>query len=93
MLAVVRVGEQAYGMSVRREIRSTAGRGVSIGAVYATLDRLESKGFVASTRGEGGGRRIFRITPAGAHALVASQAMRERLWEGVSDTVHALLSS
>ena len=91
MLAVVRTGRApggagAYGMAVRRELEEVAGREVAIGAVYATLDRLEAKGLAASERGEGGGgssRRVFSVTPRGARALVDSREMRERLWRGV----------
>jgi PadR family transcriptional regulator PadR len=91
MLAVVRTrqassGGGAYGMAVRRELEEVAGREVAIGAVYATLDRLESKGLVASERGEagaGGTRRLFAVTPRGARALADSREMRERLWQGV----------
>jgi PadR family transcriptional regulator PadR len=89
MLAVVRTGRApggAYGMAVRRELEEVAGREVAIGAVYATLDRLEAKGLAASERGEGGGggsRRVFSVTPRGARALMDSREMRERLWRGV----------
>ncbi len=85
MLAVVRTAraaEGAYGMAVRRELEDVAGREVAIGAVYATLDRLEAKGLVGSERGEGS-RRVFAVTPRGARALVDSREMRERLWLGV----------
>jgi len=91
LLAVVRTGRAptgggAYGMAVRRELEEVAGREVAIGAVYATLDRLEAKGLVASERGEAGAgssRRVFALTPRGARALVDSREMRERLWRGV----------
>ena len=52
ILAVMRLGEGAYGMTVRREIEDNSGRQVSLGAIYATLDRLEDKGFVSSALGE-----------------------------------------
>src|SRR3712207_3226945 len=91
MLAVLRTGRApdgggAYGMAVRRELEEVAGREVAIGAVYATLDRLEEKGLVASERGDagaGGSRRMFTLTPRGARALADSREMRERLWRGV----------
>jgi PadR family transcriptional regulator len=75
MLAVMRLGEQAYGVTVRQEIASRTHRDVSIGAVYATLDRLQRKGYVKSQMGDatpqrGGKRkRFFRITAAGATAV------------------------
>ena len=84
MLAVFRTHHDAYGMAVRREIERVTDREVTIGAVYATLDRLEAKGLVGSTRsGADGARRVFTVTPRGATALAESRAMRERLWHGV----------
>lgn len=85
MLAVLRTGEEAYGMNVRRELESVTGRDVAIGAVYATLDRLEAKGLVSSGRSGAGtaSRRFFAVTAPGARALDESRIMRERLWEGV----------
>ncbi len=85
MLAVVHAGDDAFGMNVRREIEHRTARGVAIGAVYATLDRLEAKSLVASVRSRGAGtsRRIFRITPAGMRALAATRLMRDRLWRGI----------
>jgi PadR family transcriptional regulator PadR len=87
MLAVVRTGEDAYGMNVRRELEEVTGRGIAIGAVYATLDRLEAKGFVASTRpesSEGPSRRVFAVTGAGARSLALTRSTRDRLWSGVN---------
>lgn len=87
MLAVVRTGEAAYGMSVRRELEAVTGRDVAIGAVYATLDRLEAKGLVESSRpdaSEGPSRRVFAITDAGARSLALTRDTRERLWSGVT---------
>ena len=84
MLAVLRTREEAYGMAVRREIERVTHREVTIGAVYATLDRLEAKELVDSERTPGdGSRRVFTVTPLGASALAESRAMRERLWQGV----------
>lgn len=84
LLAVLRTRE-AYGMSVRREIEGVTGRDVAIGAVYATLDRMEAKGLVASTRSGDGerSRRVFAVTREGARALAETRAMRERLWQGI----------
>jgi PadR family transcriptional regulator len=89
LLALIRVGEGAYGMTVRREIEERAERDVSIGAVYATLDRLEEKGLVRSYAGDGsdsrGGRpkKCFRITGAGASALERSQQAVRQMLEGL----------
>ena len=87
LLAILRTADDAYGMNVRREIEDVTGRDVAIGAVYATLDRLEAKRLVRSWRGDGAdgrSRRLFAVTRAGAEALSDSRAMRERLWRGVN---------
>jgi PadR family transcriptional regulator, regulatory protein PadR len=92
LLAVIRTGRAtdgggAYGMAVRRELEEVTRREVTIGAVYATLDRLEAKGLAASARGEttaGESRRLFSVTHQGARALASSREMRDRLWRGVN---------
>jgi PadR family transcriptional regulator PadR len=87
MLAVVRTGAEAYGMNVRRELEAVTGRDVTIGSVYATLDRLEAKGLVTSTRSAGAdavSRRVFSISGAGARSLSHTRAIRDRLWSGVT---------
>lgn len=86
MLAVVRTGSEAYGMNARRELEGVTGREVTIGSVYATLDRLEAKGLVTSTRTSGSdatSRRVFAVTAAGARSLAHTRAVRDRLWSGV----------
>jgi PadR family transcriptional regulator PadR len=85
LLAILRLGQNAYGMTIRREIEERAGRPTSIGAVYLTLDRMQQKGFVESDLGEAtperGGRakRFFKVNPAGREmldkSLVAVQKM------------------
>jgi PadR family transcriptional regulator len=86
LLAVVRTGSDAFGMAVQRELESVTGRDVAIGAVYATLDRLEAKRLVRSFRAmtDGRERRLFALTRGGAQALAESRAVRERLWRGVN---------
>jgi DNA-binding PadR family transcriptional regulator len=89
LLAVARLRQEGYGVSIRREISRSTGRDVTVGSVYATLDRLESKGLVRSWEGEstprrgGRARRHFAIQPRGVEALRAARGMMERLWEGV----------
>ena len=89
LLAIVRLGEGAYGMTVRRELEETAQRSVTLGSVYGTLDRLQKKGFVASwhtdpdpVRG-GHPRRYFEVSPEGVLALKRSRRMLDRMWSGV----------
>ena len=75
LIAVVRLDDDAYGATIRRDIEERTERRLSISAVYTTLDRLEQKGFVRSWIGEptpqrGGRRRKhFALQPAGARAL------------------------
>jgi len=86
LVAVLRTRDEAYGMQVRREIERVTERDIAIGAVYATLDRLEAKGLVSSRRAtidEGPSRRIFALSTEGARALADTRAMRERLWKGI----------
>lgn len=85
VLAVLRTGDRAYGMEVRREIAAVTGRDVTIGAVYATLDRLESKSLLASARAsvDESSRRVFRVTAAGSRVLAETRRMREGLWRGI----------
>jgi PadR family transcriptional regulator, regulatory protein PadR len=85
LLAVVRMADEAYGMRVRQEIERVTERDVAIGAVYATLDRLEAKGIVLSRRAmvEGLSRRRFALSSRGARALAETRVLRDRLWEGV----------
>lgn len=89
LLALVRLGDEAYGMAVRREIEARAERPVSIGAVYATLDRLEAKGLVRSfldeaTDARGGrARKCFRMTAAGERSLSESQRALRRMLTGL----------
>jgi PadR family transcriptional regulator, regulatory protein PadR len=89
LLAVLRLGDAAYGVPIREEIERRAGRSVTIGALYATLDRLEAKGYLRSwfadptpTRG-GRSKRYFQLLPAGEEALVNYKAMLDRMWRGV----------
>jgi PadR family transcriptional regulator PadR len=89
LVAVVRIGADAYGMAVRREIEAVGEREVAIGAVYATLDRLEEKGLVKSRLGEpseergGRAKKCFTITGAGARALERSQHALRQMLEGL----------
>jgi PadR family transcriptional regulator PadR len=89
LLAVVRLGKNAYGVPVRREIEQRTRRSLTVGALYRTLDRLEEKGYVSSWLSdpvpERGGRskRYFRVEPLGIRALNASYRDLMAMWEGV----------
>jgi PadR family transcriptional regulator PadR len=90
LAAAVRLGEEAYGASIRREIEEATGQGCSIGALYTTLDRLEKKGLVATWMGEAtalrGGRakRMVRVTVEGRRAAREFYETVMRVSRGVS---------
>jgi DNA-binding PadR family transcriptional regulator len=86
LLAVLRLGNEAYGIPILDEVASRSGRQVSKATVYVALKRLERKGLVSSRLGEAtaerGGRakRYFKLRPAGLRALRESRAMLLGLW-------------
>jgi PadR family transcriptional regulator, regulatory protein PadR len=89
LLALLRLGDNAYGVSVRREIEARIDREVSIGAIYATLDRLQAKGYVTSFLGdptpERGGRskRFFRVSAKGNAAVRRTQRALHTMTAGL----------
>ena len=89
LLAISRLGEDAYGGSIRREIEERSTRRVWIGPLYATLAKLDDHGLVAARMGEplpvrgGRSRRYYRLTAAGARALRESLAMLDRMRDGL----------
>jgi DNA-binding PadR family transcriptional regulator len=90
LLALMRLGNGAYGMEMRREIESRTGRDVSIAAVYKTLGRLEEKGFVRHRMGEptaergGRAKKHYELRPAGLAALESTRVALSQMWEGLS---------
>ena len=89
LLAVLRLGSEAYGLDVARELETRAGRSVSRGALYTSLDRLEDKGLVrwrvapGTPARNGLPRRVYLVTPAGVAALRASRDTLRRMWRGL----------
>ena len=89
LLALLRLGENAYGVLIARTIEDGTGRGVGIGSVYAALERLEQKGLVSSRLGEptpergGRAKRYFRVTAAGLRRVRATQRALVALWRGL----------
>ena len=96
LLALVHLGSDAYGATVRREIEARTGREVAISAVYTTLERLEGKGFVRSRVGEptaqrgGRRRRHFELLPAGARALKTAYEAFTGMTAGLERRLKAL---
>lgn len=91
LLAVLRLGEDAYGATIRREIESRVQRELSISATYVTLDRLEGKGLVRSRIGEptaergGRRRRHYALTAPGRRALAASHRAFRTMAKGLEE--------
>ncbi len=89
LLAIAHLEDDAYGVTIRREIESRTRRSVAVGALYTGLDRLERKGYVTSTMSaptpQRGGRskRHFKITTAGSGALRQSREFLSRMWAGL----------
>ena len=92
LLALTRLGDDAYGVTVTDDISATTGRDVSMAAVYAALDRIERAGLVRAWQSEprpergGRARRHFALTAAGRVALRDERALMAKMWRGVSVT-------
>lgn len=91
LLAILNLGDNAYGMTIRQEVSKATGKEWSIGAIYDPLYRLEERGLVESclshpTRERGGrSKRIFKVTDSGLDALLTHKRVRDSLWQGVAN--------
>lgn len=86
LLAVIQLGEEAYGVPISRELERHRPRDVSVGSVYAALERLEGKGLVSSSLGDptpargGKAKRYFQLTNAGLRQVHATRRVLSELW-------------
>ena len=93
LLAILRLGDDAYGLSLARELEQHAGRRLSRGALYTSLDRLETKGLVRWRSDKGGPerqgmvKRVYAVTPRGVAAVRASQRVLRRMWRGLESVL------
>jgi DNA-binding PadR family transcriptional regulator len=91
LLSIQALGQDTYGVPVQQYLERAANRPVAMGAVYAALDRLETKGLVRSTMGEatperGGKRkRLFSVTSAGRQAVNDAKRVRDRIWRAIEE--------
>lgn len=87
LLAVIHLGDEAYGVPISRELEKNRGREVSVGSVYAALERLETKGLVSSSLGDptpergGKAKRFFRVTQAGLRQMHDTRRVLVKLWK------------
>lgn len=93
LLAVAILADDAYGNAIKNEIRKRLGRNPSIGALHASLGRLEEKGYLESKEGETtperGGRRkrYYKVTKTGVKAMQQVKDIRDGMWKSVPDVV------
>ena len=98
LLAVVRLGDDAHGLAIRRDVSARMQHDYSVGAVYTTLQRLENKGYISSRNSDplpvrgGRSRREFKITADGQRALGEAQRVAESLWTGVGQSLRPELT-
>ena len=91
LLAVIQLGDEAYGVPISRELERHRGGDVSVGSVYAALERLEAKGLVVSSLGDptpergGKAKRFFRITREGLRQIHETRSVLTRLWHAIPD--------
>jgi len=91
MLALLRLGDEAYGVPISREIEQQSGREVALGSVYATLERLEGRGLVSSYLGKptaergGKAKRYFRVTQNGLRKVRETRHVLMKLWRGLPE--------
>jgi PadR family transcriptional regulator PadR len=89
LLAILRLKDEAYGVSIRSEIATCTGRDPSPGALYTTLDRLETKALVSSRTGDptpqrgGRAKRYYTVTRAGLQAVAHAQRTYQKLLQGI----------
>ena len=90
LLAIMRLGEEAYGVTIRAEIETCTGRAPSPGALYTTLERLEDKGYLTSRMGDptplrgGRAKRFFTVTRSGIEATARAQDSYRKLLKGLT---------
>lgn len=93
LLSILRLGAEAYGVTIARELEERAGRSVARGALYTTLDRLEEKGLVRWKLAPGGDargrvpRRVYAVTARGVTALRTARQVLRDMWNGLEDVL------
>jgi PadR family transcriptional regulator PadR len=90
LLAILRLGDEAYGMAIREEVIKATGKKWLLGAIYGPLGRLQKNGYVTTIKGEptrerGGRAKVYyRVTKKGKGALVELYRVQKLIWEGIT---------
>jgi PadR family transcriptional regulator PadR len=90
MLSILSLKDNAYGVTIRQNLKEKVGREVTIGALYSTAERLENKGLLSSKKGEavpergGKAKRYFSVTPLGMNTLSVTKKQLDTLWRQAS---------
>jgi DNA-binding PadR family transcriptional regulator len=91
LLAIWRLGDEAYGVSVRRQIRIGTGKDYTYGTLYGLLRQMGHKGYIQKIKGDplpkkgGRGKTYFKLTPEGIQALKDAIALHRRMWKGITE--------
>jgi len=91
LLAIIHLGDDAYGVPIARSLETERRRSASIGSVYAALERLETKGLVTSSLGDptpergGKAKRFFRVTREGLRQVQETRRVLTKLWQALPD--------
>ena len=91
LLAVHRLGDNAYGVTIRQEVERLVGKSYSVGAIYVPLDRMAERGWLTTNTGSptavrgGRAKRFYELTPAGKEALLTTKQLHETLWSGITN--------
>ncbi len=89
LLAVWRLRDDAYGVTIQREVKTRTGKELSFGALWVSLDALSRKGYLSKTQADptpkrgGRGKLYYRVTPAGLQALQHVRDLQQALWDGL----------
>jgi DNA-binding PadR family transcriptional regulator len=98
LFALMRLGADAYGVTIRQDIEGRTGRAIAPGALYTALDRLEKRGLVSSRLGdptpERGGKRkrLYTVRPAGERALARVYESLRSMASGMSARLRTIKS-
>ena len=93
LLSVLQLKGEAYGVTIRGQLKKIIDRDVSLGAIYSTIERLEQKGFIQSRKSEalpergGKPKRLVKVTLLGSEELLATKKRMDIMWENVSCNV------